>query len=82
MACFKKALRIREARYKDPEGHETIADCHYNIALIYKQTHKSAKAHESLGNALRIRGKQLGGNSLPVAQVSKKFFEFCFDCFV
>jgi len=69
MACFKKALRIREARFKDPEGHETIADCHYNIALIYKQTHKTTKALESLGSALRIRQKQVGENSLPVAQV-------------
>ena len=83
MACFKKALKIREMCYKDPEGHETIADCHYNIALIYKQTNKLAKALESLEKALRIRIKRIGENSLPVAQVLKKICEekfFNWDC--
>lgn len=42
MACFKRAFAIRVKRLNN-ESHEIVADCYYNIGLVYKQTGKPLK---------------------------------------
>ena len=68
MACFKKALSVRVAKFGD-ENHDSIADCYYNMAIVYKQSDESYKAVSSVSKALKIRALLIGEISLPVAQV-------------
>ncbi len=69
MACFKKALNIRLKKLGD-ENHESVADCYYNMALIYRHSDKRNKAMSALQTALKIRSSLIGEISLPVAQVT------------
>ena len=69
MACLKTALKIRQLKFQT-DHHESIADCCYNIAIVYKQTQKTLKAVKYLNNALKIRSNLIGEVSLPVSQVN------------
>ena len=70
MSCFKKTLSIRQSHFRGNENHESIADCHYNIAVIQKQKNQTIQALNSLNISLRIRAKLIGEVSLPIAQVN------------
>jgi len=73
MACFKKSLKTRLKKFEE-KPHETIADCYYNMAVIYKQTGRDLKAINALNTALKMRISLVGEFSLPVAQVKLHFF--------
>jgi Tfp pilus assembly protein PilF len=45
---------------------EGIADCWYNLGIIFKQTGKKMKAIEMLEKALEIRREMIGDVSLQV----------------
>lgn len=78
LACFKRALNVRIQKQPDHKS-EGIADCWYNIGLIYKQNGKKLKAIEFLEKALELRREIIGDLSLQVAMcleiLGKIFFQ-------
>jgi tetratricopeptide (TPR) repeat protein len=67
IACFRRAMEIRIEGLGSE--HETVADCLYNIGLVYKQIGSWNKSAEQLLKSLKIREKNTSPHSLPVAQV-------------
>lgn len=69
LACYKKAASIRKNHF-GTEQHESIADCYYNMGLIFKQNEEFRKALDELNKAVQIRANLIGEVSLPVANVN------------
>ena len=53
IACFRKALAIREAKFKPM--HISCSDCLMNLGILYKLRGSSTHARQYLERALRIR---------------------------
>jgi tetratricopeptide (TPR) repeat protein len=53
LACFKRSLSIRTSVLG--ERDESVADCWYNMAVVYKQIGKKLKAIEYLERTLTLR---------------------------
>ena len=65
LSCFRHSCKVREAILGP--NHEAIADCWYNIGILYKSLQRYFKAIQYLNKALTIRQKCIGEISLPSA---------------
>ena len=53
IACFRKALAIRELKFNPI--HVSCSDCLLNLGILYKMRGLTDQAKQSLERALRIR---------------------------
>ena len=64
MACFMKTLYIRQTEI----GVDSLgaADCHYNLAVLYKLLDRPDRAEMHFSKAVKIRKDLMGPFSEPV----------------
>lgn len=74
---MKRALHTR--RMKLGEQNECVADCQYNMGVIFKQIGQKVKAMEYLNAALDARRELIGDVSLPVAQALEAIGKVCLE---
>jgi hypothetical protein len=67
LACFIKTLYIR--RVKLGVDALACADCHYNMAILYKKMGVLPKTLEHYLEALQIRRAKIGPHCLPVSNI-------------
>lgn len=74
VACFRKALAIRELKLSPSDV--SCSDCLLNLGILYKMRGLIDHAKTHLEKALRIRKEAIGVNSLPVAAVYEELGKF------
>ena len=70
IACFRKALAIRELKFKPM--HISCSDCLLNLGILYKLRGLAEQSQQNLERALRIRQEAIGVESLPAAALHEE----------
>lgn len=74
IACFRKALAIREKKFNSM--HISCSDCLLNLGILYKLRGLTDHARQSFERALRIRQISIGSESLPAAAIHEELGKF------
>ena len=76
--CFEKSIYIWKSIYQT-ELHPSIADCWYNLSVIYKKQRFHNKALNEIEKWIKIRQEVIGKDSLPLAMAYEHYGKLLFE---
>lgn len=76
--CFEKAIYIWTTTLRT-EYNPSIADCHYNLSIIYKKQNFKEIAEGEIVKCIKIRKEAIGNDSLPLASAYEHYAKLLFE---